>query len=75
MSSTGFTLSRRAALTAIFAVGLHCTVGGRARADEPSVSAPAATQWQSLEPEQQKLLSRYGDRWNSLPPDQQQRSP
>ena len=66
--------SRRAALAAIFAVGMHLAAAGRARADEPPpVDAAAPTAWSSLSPEEQKALSRYGERWNSLPADQQQR--
>jgi hypothetical protein len=60
--------SRRAALTALFAIGLQC-VAGRARADDlPQVEAPdSSVAWSSLSPDEQKLLNRYGDRWSSLP--------
>ena len=65
---------RRAALAALFAVGLHCAAPGRARAETPAaVDAPAPTPWESLKPEEQKVLARHGERWNSLPAEQQQR--
>src|SRR5438552_2582376 len=64
-------LSRRAALAAVFAVGLHFAVAGRARADAPGDAA--AVEWSSLSAEEQQALNRYGDRWNTLAPEQQQR--
>ena len=64
-------LSRRAALAAVFAVGLHCALAGRARADTPAEAAPI--EWSSLSGEEQQALNRYGDRWSTLAPEQQQR--
>jgi len=63
-------LSRRAALAAVFAVGLHCALAGRARADTP-VEAAAPVEWSSLSVEERQALGRYGDRWSTLAPEQQ----
>ena len=42
-------------------------------APPPAASAPAApVQWTSLSPDQQKLLSRFGNQWCTLPPERQQ---
>ena len=68
------TYSRRAALAAIFAVGVQLAVAGRARAETPpAVEAPAPTAWSSLSAEEQKALGRYSDKWDSMPAEQQQR--
>ena len=61
---------RRAALAALIAVGLHL-VAGRARAEAaPATEAPAPAAWSSLNAEEQKVLSKYGDRWDTLPAEQ-----
>ncbi len=66
--------TRRAALVALFAAGMQCAVAGRAFAETPaSVDATAPTPWESLKPEEQKVLARHGERWNSMPAEQQQR--
>ena len=64
--------TRRAALAALFAVGLNLFVG-RARAESPAAEAPVSAEWNSLSAEEQKILGKYSDRWDSLPADQQQR--
>ncbi len=72
MSNSRYT--RRAALAAMFAVGMHCATVSRARAETPAaVNAAAPTPWSGLSPEEQKVLSRYSESWNSLPAEQQQR--
>src|SRR6185312_9944958 len=41
----------------------------------PSANAsapPAQVPWSSLSPDQQKLLSRFGNEWSTLPPERQQ---
>ena len=66
--------TRRAALAALFALGLNLTLPGRARAQvEPAASPPAAVAWSSLSAEEQKLLNRFSERWETLPPEHQQR--
>ena len=68
-----FMPTRRAALAALFAVGLNLAVVGRTRAESPAAEAPVRKEWNSLSAEEQKVLGKYGDRWDSLPPEQQQR--
>src|SRR4051812_6951939 len=68
---SGFT--RRTALAALCAMGLQLALSGRARAETPAAAPPVHTEWNSLRPEEQKILSRYGEKWNTLPPEQQQR--
>jgi len=67
-----FMPTRRAALAALFAVGLNLIVG-RARAESPAAEAPVRAEWNSLSAEEQKILGKYGDRWDSLPAEQQKR--
>ena len=58
-------VSRRAALAAVFAVGLHCALAGRARADTPPETSAAPVEWSTLSADEQKALGRYGDRWST----------
>ena len=63
-----FRCTRRAALVALFAVSVHFAASGRAGAETPAaIDAQALTPWESLKPEEQKLLARHAERWNSLP--------
>jgi len=64
--------TRRVALTALLAIGLHLASGGRARAENPA-QPPARTEWSALNAEEQKALNRFSDSWDTLPAEQQQR--
>ena len=65
-------LSRRTALAAVFAMGVHLAFAGRARAEQPAVAA-TPVEWSSLSAEEQKALGRYGSDWSTLPADRQQK--
>ena len=55
--SSSFLPGRRAALAALCAVGLHLAMAGRARAAEaPAADPTAPTAWNSLNPDEQKVL-------------------
>ena len=63
--SRNFSPTRRVALAALVAVGLNLALVGRSRAESPAAEPPARVEWKSLSAEEQKLLSRYGDRWDT----------